>query len=126
MEQVATDETIFLSIDERRAWLKHLRFTKNIDEIERAVYSNDDAILNYIVWNPLLTEAHLRHLNPKITYPLHKVFLIQNPVFPADLLLELAMTLDPNYGGNYIKSHPNATNEIKIIVALRHGGLVLR
>lgn len=118
--------TIFLPEEQGESWLKHIQFTTDMKKIERAVYNNNENVINHIVWNPLLTEAHLRHLNPKITYPLYKVFLIQNPAFPVDLLLELSMTTNPDFEGHYIKAHPNATEEIKVIVALRLAGLGLR
>lgn len=109
-----------LSLEQRELWLKGLRFSQNLEEIDNAIYSEKPDVLDYVVWNPLLTEEHIRYLYPKIKYPLYRVFLIQNPLFPSDLLLEIAMTVDPSYEGDYIKVHPNATEEIKILLALRN------
>lgn len=105
--------------------LRAFNNTNDIELIEVAVYGDDIVAIQHVVYNPLLTEAHCRHLYPQLEKmtPWPIITLLEHPSFPTDLLMELALS-PRNSARDYIQSfirehpNPNATDEILVAMAL--------
>lgn len=93
--------------------------------IDRMVYSGDIDQQEEITLNEqFLTEKHCRHLwpifsNSSYSYSPYLYSLVKAPTYPSDLLLDLA--LDSKYSDlwPWVAKHPNITEEIQVVMALR-------
>lgn len=94
-------------------------FDPHIKEIEYAVYGDNDVAWQYVVRNPMLTEAHLRHLYPLMAWGSGIYFLTQHPNLPSDILHEIALSSDDPMRLAVVREHPNTLEETQVAIALR-------
>jgi hypothetical protein len=87
--------------------------------IEYAVYGDNDVAWQYVVRNPLLTEAHLRHLYPLVDYGSGIYFLTQHPNLPNDILRNIALSSNDMVRLAVVRGHPKASEETRAIIALK-------
>jgi hypothetical protein len=88
--------------------------------LELAMDSKYDGLLPWTASHPNITEDYCRYLFPRVKDSPNICSLVRVPAFPVDLLLELA--LDSNNSNAlwpWIALHPNITEEIQTIMALR-------
>jgi hypothetical protein len=96
----------------------YLKDTNDMEAIERAVYGEDHLAHQYVGRNPRLTEVHCRRLITTLTDILDRAVLINNRLFPTDLLAELALSDEDPFILGVIATHPNIDEDTQIVLAL--------
>lgn len=93
--------------------------TKDLEQINKAVYSPEVSLQRLVYKNPLLTEEQFRHLvKQKFSY-IDRAFMIENPSFPTKLLFELANTEENSFVRGFIFLHPNIDEATRVCLILR-------
>lgn len=105
-------------VPEEHRKFEYLRDTNNVTEIDNAVYGENGLAQAYVSRNLNLTEAHCRHLVEKLTDPFQRALLYRLPIFPSDLLMDVALVEEDSFARAFILMNPNADDEVKVVVAL--------
>lgn len=89
------------------------------EEIDSIIDGDSDLARQNLCLNKNLTETQYRRLLPKVSMEIYTSFIVRRPDFPTDMLYAEALKNPSWFLRGFMENHPNANNEIKVILALQ-------